>query len=82
MIEIYADYHTHTKYSHGKGTIMENVLVAKSKGLTEIAITDHGLRHIAFGVRANRIERMRDEIAAINSGISGISFIWNGVQYH
>ena len=35
-----ADYHTHTPYSHGKNTILENAAVAKAKGLKEIAITD------------------------------------------
>ena len=32
-----SDYHTHTKYSHGKGTIIENAIVAKQKGLKKIA---------------------------------------------
>ena len=32
-MQILADYHTHTKYSHGKGTIEENVLEAISKGI-------------------------------------------------
>lgn len=42
----YADYHTHTKYSHGKGTILDNVKVAASKKLQEIAISDHGPAHM------------------------------------
>ena len=33
-----ADYHTHTTYSHGKGTVSENAAVAEEKGLKEIAI--------------------------------------------
>ena len=37
-----ADYHTHTVYSHGTGSVLENALIAKEKGLKEIAITDHG----------------------------------------
>ena len=37
-----ADYHTHTPYSHGKNTVLENAVAAKAKGLKEIAITDHG----------------------------------------
>lgn len=42
----YADYHTHTKYSHGKGTVLENVEVAAAKKLQEIAISDHGPSHM------------------------------------
>jgi len=36
------DYHTHTKFSDGKGSVLENASVAKAKGLKEVAITDHG----------------------------------------
>ena len=54
---IFGDYHTHTPYSHGKGTVLENVTVAKQKGLKEIAITDHGYGHKLFGVKR---ERFRD----------------------
>ena len=35
------DHHTHTTYSHGKGSIADNVRVAAAKGLKSIAITDH-----------------------------------------
>lgn len=54
------DYHTHTPYSHGKGTVDENVARAKEIGLKQIAISDHGFSHIAFGLRrskANAYER-------------------------
>ena len=45
------DYHTHTVFSHGKGTILENANEAKKIGLKEIAITDHGYGHHAFGIK-------------------------------
>ena len=35
------DYHTHTRYSDGKGCVMQNALAAKERGLKEIAVTDH-----------------------------------------
>lgn len=44
------DYHTHTIYSHGKGTVLENAQAAKEKGFKEIAITDHGFNHMCYGV--------------------------------
>ncbi len=46
-----ADYHTHTVFSHGKGTVIENAEVAKSLSFKEIGITDHGFSHPAFGLR-------------------------------
>ena len=55
---IYGDYHTHTTYSHGKGSILDNTMVAKNKGLKEIAITDHGFTHRTFGVKRKDIENI------------------------
>lgn len=75
MITLYADYHTHTTYSHGKGTIMDNVMAARRKGLTEIAITDHGIRHFAYGVRKKNIIKMRQEIDNINAHCEGIKVL-------
>jgi len=56
------DYHTHTSYSHGKGTIAENVRAAASRGLTGVAISDHGPGHLFYGIDTNKIRSMRDEI--------------------
>ncbi len=56
---ITSDFHTHTIFSHGKGTIEENVRRAEMLGLKEIAITDHGLRHIIFGLRPRKVKKMR-----------------------
>lgn len=75
MIKLYADYHTHTVYSHGTGSIMDNVIAARKKGLSELAITDHGIRHFAYGVRKKDIARMRDEIDRINDNSEGIKVL-------
>ncbi len=56
-----SDYHTHTVYSHGKGTVMENALVAKEKGLKELGISDHGFSHPAFGLRARKVPKLRND---------------------
>ena len=53
-----ADYHTHTPYSHGKGTVLENAFSAKEKGLKQICITDHGFSHIAFGLRRKKLSAL------------------------
>ena len=55
------DLHTHTVFSHGKGTIEENVKVAKQKGLTKIAITDHGFEHFYFAVKRKNLSFMKSE---------------------
>ncbi len=72
---IIADYHTHTKYSHGKNTIEENVQAAREKGLKEIAITDHGLNHVAFGLRPWKVREMRKIIDRINGETSDINVL-------
>lgn len=74
MIKLIGDYHTHTIYSsgyrkkgnHATGTIRDNAEAALSKGLKEIAITEHGPSHYLYGVRANRIPSIREEINRLN----------------
>ncbi|TCO70718.1 PHP domain-containing protein [Marinisporobacter balticus] len=66
-MKIFADYHTHTIYSHGKGTIQDNVDEAIRKGLREIAISDHGYGHFLFGIKRDALPKMRKEIDSINA---------------
>ena len=61
------DYHTHTTYSHGTGSIADNVRAAHEKGLREIAITDHGAGNIAHGMGYAKLGKMRAEIAALRT---------------
>ena len=58
------DYHTHTVFSHGKGTIRENVLHARQLGLKAIAITDHGPGHNEHGMKRESVPEMRRIITA------------------
>lgn len=64
-MEIYGDFHTHTKYSHGKGTVEENAISAENKGLKALAISDHGLKHVVFGLRRRKIEKLKKDISGL-----------------
>lgn len=74
MIKLIGDYHTHTIYSsgfrkkgkHAIGTIRDNAEAALAKGLSEIAITEHGPGHYLYGVRKKRIPLMKSEIDRLN----------------
>ena len=61
------DHHTHTVYSHGKGTIEDNVRVASEKGLSSIAITDHGPGHLTYGIKMEKLPEMRAKIDRLKS---------------
>lgn len=60
------DYHTHTTFSHGKGSIEDNVKIAIEKNLKEVAITDHGFNHKLYGVKRNKLQTMREEVDRLN----------------
>ena len=79
-MEILADYHTHTVYSHGKGSIEDNVKVAISKGIKTIGISDHGYKNVAYGVKIDDFEKMREEIDILNEKYKNQIEILLGVE--
>jgi len=60
-MKLISDLHTHTTFSHGLGSIEDNVKIAKQKGLKEIAIADHGFEHMFFAVKRKHLPFMRAE---------------------
>lgn len=74
-MKILADYHTHTKYSHGAGTIEENVLKAIELGIKKIGISDHGYKHLLYGIKLDDIFKMREEIDKLNEKYNQIDIL-------
>ncbi len=56
------DLHTHTTFSHGKGSIEDNVRAAVSRGLKTVGISDHGPGHVTYGVKRGNLSVMRAEV--------------------
>lgn len=56
------DFHTHTIFSHGKGTIEQNVQEAIKHNLKAIAITDHGFGQPFAGITPKKFEVMKEQV--------------------
>ena len=56
------DLHTHTVWSHGKGTIADNAAQAAALGLKRLGISDHGPGNLAYGIDISLIQEKRREI--------------------
>ncbi|MDO4754544.1 MAG: PHP domain-containing protein, partial [Bacillota bacterium] len=61
-MRITSDYHTHTFYSDGKGTMEQNIRAAIAAGLSTVGISDHGYAHLGFGIKYDKIQYMREEL--------------------
>ena len=66
-IKITGDYHTHTLFSHGKGSIEANVRAAIEIGLKSIGVSDHGLAHLIRGLSKDEIRASRLEVDRLNA---------------
>lgn len=75
MDKLLWDLHTHTTYSHGKGSIEDNVKVAVKKGLKKIAISDHGPGHLTYGIKRAKIKDMRRDIEEIKDRYKEIEIL-------
>ena len=72
---LYGDYHTHTKYTHGKGTVEQNVQSARDKGLKQIAITEHGFDHNIYGITRGQYNLIRIEAVQMNEKYKDIQVL-------
>ena len=64
--ELVYDLHTHTTYSHGKGSVEDNVREAFNQGMEFIAISDHGPGHLFYGINRNDFVNIRNDIERMN----------------
>ena len=74
-LRITADYHSHTTYSHGKGSIADNALVASQKGLEILAITDHGSRQPMVGVKPKEYDAIRKDLQEVQSHYPNLTLL-------
>ena len=61
-MKLTADYHTHTVYSDGKNTFLENFRRAKELGLREIGCTEHGFSHVFRGLKRRELPQYIREL--------------------
>ena len=61
-MKLTADYHTHTHYSDGKSTALDNARAAEAIDLTQIAITEHGYSHYFRGLKRKETEAWLKEV--------------------
>lgn len=76
-MRLFADYHTHTRYSHGSGSVGDNAQAARARGLSQVAIADHGPASL-FGVGVADLatfERIRNDINEANARFPDIQVL-------
>ena len=59
----FGDYHTHTKASDGKGSVLDVILSATEMGLGEVAIADHSFATVVCGMTREKFLAQQREIA-------------------
>ncbi|PID82326.1 MAG: hypothetical protein CSB16_01815 [Clostridiales bacterium] len=78
-MRIFADYHTHTTYSDGKGSIEDNVKAAIDAGLNEIGISDHGFSHMFYGIKRSDRNEIKSEIKRLRNKYPNIT-IYDSIE--
>lgn len=66
-MEFYGDYHTHSRYSDGREQVERIAEAARRRGLSEVAVTDHGPQLLVLGVDGlHSYERLLQEVKSLN----------------
>lgn len=69
-MKIFGDLHTHSKFSkfnHGKNTLQENIQAAEELGLLYYGVSDHGPKHIFYGISNKNLKKARCIVDEFNS---------------
>ena len=69
LMRLTSDFHTHTNYTHGVGSVEDNVIQAEIVGLDAIAITDHAYNS-KYAIKHGDLEKMRKDIDKIKAQYS------------
>lgn len=64
-MDLIGDYHTHTQYSDGEGSMEDMIKGAISKGLQELAITDHGPANRLFHGKEGDFLLFKEELSSL-----------------
>jgi len=77
MWQVFADLHTHTKFSRAKGSIRENAQAAKEAGLEVLGIADHGPANWGHGktTSLDDFEAIMAETKQVTQEFSGLKIL-------
>lgn len=73
-MKISGDFHTHTTYSHGLGSVEENVKQAENLQLKSIAITEHAYK-ANYAIKKGDQEKIHNDILAIKDKYK-VNILW------
>lgn len=74
-MHLIGDYHTHTYYSDGQGSIEDMVKSALRKGLKELAITDHGPANWLFKGEERDFLSFKEEVSSLGKAYPEIRLL-------
>jgi len=74
--------HTHSNFSDGKSTLEENVLSAINKGIAKIALTDHGPKHMTYGVTKRRLDTYLKEANRLKTAYKSDIDVLVGMEFN
>jgi putative hydrolase len=79
-MKLIADYHTHTVFSHGSGSVTDNAEAAISRGLAFVGIADHSVSHALYGVKRGLVGQYLDCIAQAREAYAGRVEVKAGIE--
>lgn len=77
MNRYYGDYHTHTRYSEGRGSIRDNIEAARLAGLHDIGISDHGYNNYSLALTRKKSIRQQKEIQDLRQKYDDIKILYS-----